>query len=117
MRKSTKGQLVVAGRGGRAGGRFGRAGGLDVSNPPIDSRSYKPEGSIYSGGYIYIKSGWSRGNSGLERVSEPETLPQFTAPELADRYAAGEVNYGEIHHWLADTVAAEECRKTAPTPK
>lgn len=68
---------------------------------------YKPEGSIYSG-YIYIKSGWSRGNSGLERVSEPETLPQFTAPELADRYAAGEVNYGEIHHWLADTVAAEE---------
>ena len=67
---------------------------------------YKPEGSIYSG-YIYIKSGWSRGNSGLERVSEPETLPQFTAPELADRYAAGEVNDGEIRHWLGG-VAAEE---------
>ena len=73
-----------------------------------DVPKYKPEGGIYSGGYIYIKSGWSRGNRGLERVSEPETLPQFTAPELADRYAAGEVNYGEIHHWLADTVAAEE---------
>ena len=55
----------------------------------------------------YMKSGYTRRNGGLERVSEPETLPQFTVLELADRYAAGEVNDGEIRHWLGG-VAAEE---------
>lgn len=70
-----------------------------------DVARYDFEGNEVTG--YYIKSGYARRNGELKRVSEPETLPQFTVLELADRYAAGEVNDGEIRHWL-DGVAAEE---------
>ena len=70
-----------------------------------DVARYDFEGNDVTGSYV--KSGWSRRNGRLERVSEPETLPPFTTLELADRYAAGDVNDGEIRHWLG-SVAAEE---------
>ena len=70
-----------------------------------DVARYDFEGNAVTGSYV--KSGWSRRNGRLERVSEPETLPPFTALELADEYTAGKVNDGEIRHWLG-SVAAEE---------
>ena len=79
---------------------------LNFDQVYTDVARYDFEGNNMTG--YYIKSGWSRRSGKLERVSEPETLPQFTVLELADRYATGEVNAGEIRHWLADVVAAEE---------
>lgn len=70
-----------------------------------DVARYDFEGNAVTGSYV--KSGWSRRNGRLERVSEPETLPPFTVLELADEYTAGKVNDGEIRHWLG-SVAAEE---------
>lgn len=72
---------------------------------------YRPEGDekAHAGpGVIYIKSGWSRENGRLQKINEPDTLEPFTVTELADRYDAGEVNDGELRHWLSDTVAAVE---------
>lgn len=59
-------------------------------------------------GVIYVKSGWGRENGRLQKINEPETLESFTITELADRYNAGDVNDGEVRHWLSDTVAAVE---------
>lgn len=59
-------------------------------------------------GVIYIKSGWGREDGRLQKINEPDTLEPFTITELADRYDAGEVNDGEVRHWLSDTVAAVE---------
>lgn len=78
---------------------------LNLDYVYTDTARYDFEGNAVTGSYV--KSGWSRRNGRLERVSEPETLPPFTALELADRYAAGDVNDGEIRHWLG-SVAAEE---------
>ena len=79
--------------------------GLNLDQVYTDVARYGFEGNDVTGSYV--KSGWSRRNGRLERVSEPETLPPVTALELADRYAAGDVNDGEIRHWLG-SVAAEE---------
>lgn len=78
---------------------------LNFDQVYTDVARYDFEGNAVTGSYV--KSGWSRRSGGLERVSEPKTLPPFTVLELADRYAAGDVNDGEIRHWLG-SVAAEE---------
>lgn len=86
--------------------RYSTYNKLNIDRVYTDVARYDFEGNNMTG--YYIKSGWSRRNGKLERVSEPKTLPQFTVLELANRYAAGDVNAGEIRHWLADVVAAEE---------
>ena len=78
---------------------------LNFDQVYTDVARYDFEGNAVTGSYV--KSGWSRRDGRLERVSEPETLPPVTALELADRYEAGDVNDGEIRHWLG-SVAAEE---------
>lgn len=78
---------------------------LNLDYVYTDTARYDFEGNAVTGSYV--KSGWSRRNGRLERVSEPETLPPLTVLELVDEYTAGKVNDGEIRHWLG-SVAAEE---------
>lgn len=91
--------------------RYGTYNKLSFDQIYTEVPKYRIEGDENANagpGVIYIKSGWSREDGRLQKINEPETLEPFTVTELADRYDAGEINDGEVRHWLSDTVAAVE---------